>query len=171
MVRILISSCLLGEEVRYNGAHARISHPFLTRWYEEERLVPFCPEVSAGLTIPRAPAEIINGDGAAVLENTARVIDNTGKDITRAMLIGAQNTLALARQQAIRIAILMKKSPSCGSGTIYNGTFTGALQQGVGVTAALLMQNGIRVFNQHQVEQAAACLRLLEEALKSAWVL
>jgi len=170
MIHILISSCLLGEAVRYNGSHARIDHPLLTRWQAEGRLVSFCPEVSAGLSIPRPPAEIVNGDGASVLENTARVYDNTGKDITRFLLTGAQKALSLARDKDIRIAIFMKKSPSCGSGAIYDGTFNGILHQGVGVTTALLMQNGIRVFNPNQIEQAAACLKLLEEALNSAWI-
>ena len=164
MHRVLISACLLGEPVRYNGRDVPTSHTILSRWRAEGRLVPLCPEVAGGLPVPRPPAEIIAGDGQAVLEGNAKVITKSGDDVTAAFLKGAYEALALAQACGCRLAILTEKSPSCGSGFIHDGTFSPGLRAGRGVTAALLEQNGVRVFNQHQLEQAAEVLLRLERS-------
>src|SRR5689334_6423987 len=161
MNRVLISACLLGEPVRYNGRDVPASHEILSRWHSEGRLVAICPEVTGGLAVPRPPAEILDGDGLAVLENNAKVMTKSGEDVTAAFLKGAYAALAFARQHGCRVAILTEKSPSCGSSFIHDGTFSPGLRQGRGVTAELLEQNGVRVFNQHQLEQAANYLHRL----------
>jgi uncharacterized protein YbbK (DUF523 family) len=160
--RVLISACLLGEPVRYNGRDVPTSHELLSRWHAEGRLVAICPEVAGGLAVPRPPAEIVDGDGLAVLESKARVMTKSGEDVTAAFLRGACAALAFAQEHGCRVAILTEKSPSCGSSFIHDGTFSPGLRQGRGVTAALLEKHGVRVFNQHQLEQAADYLHQLE---------
>lgn len=164
MNRVLISACLLGERVRYNGSDISTKHKILDSWHAEGRLVPICPEVAGGLTVPRPPAEILNGDGRTVLENNAKVMTRTGSDVTAAFLKGANEALAFARERKCRLAILTEKSPSCGSSLIHDGTFSAGLRQGRGVTTQLLEENGVRVFNQHQVEQAAEYLLEIERS-------
>ena len=164
MNRVLISACLLGERVRYDGCAFPSNHEILNGWRAEGRLVPICPEVAGGLTVPRSPAEILNGDVRTVLESNAKVMTKTGDDMTAAFLKGANEVLALARESKCRLAILTEKSPSCGSSLIHDGTFSAGLRQGRGVTAELLEENGVRVFNQHQVEQAAEYLLEIEQS-------
>ncbi len=141
------------------------------RWRVEGRLVPFCPEVSGGLPVPRPPAEIVstslgsNGtvaDGAAVLDGKARVLTDAGADVTDAFVHGARLALDAAERASARIAILKEGSPSCGSHRIYDGTFTGASVAGDGVTTALLERAGIRVFSEDDLEAVAALLARLE---------
>ena len=162
MVKVLISACLLGERVRYNGSDARCASDVLDRWAREGRLVPFCPEVAGGLPVPRPAAEIRDGDGRAVLLSKAAVRDGAGRDLTRFFLDGATGALAAARGQNARVAVLKDGSPSCGTGRIYDGTFSGTLRPGPGVTAALLEEAGIRVFSERELDQADACVRGLE---------
>lgn len=159
MIRVLVSACLLGERVRYNGADARCASDVLARWAREGRLVPFCPEVAGGLPVPRPAAEIGQGDGRAVLRGAAPVRDQAGRDLTGFFLAGAQGALEAARAQGALLAVLKEGSPSCGTETIHDGTFTGARRAGPGVTAALLEQNGIRVFSERQLDMADAWLR------------
>jgi uncharacterized protein YbbK (DUF523 family) len=145
--RILISSCLLGAPVRYNGSAKMLVHGAIDRWQKEGRLVPVCPEISAGLPIPRPPAEIERGyDGADVLAGNARIVENTGRDVTDAFLSGAQIALDLAHSRQCQFALLTDGSPSCGSSFIYAGQFNGTRHNGVGATVALLQRNGIAVF-------------------------
>jgi uncharacterized protein YbbK (DUF523 family) len=164
MIRILISFCLLGQPVRYDGTSKLCEHTLLTKWREENRLVPFCPEVEAGLLIPRPAAEIVGEDGLAVLENRSKAIDQNGRDITQQFIEGARKTLQAALDAGVLLAILTDGSPSCGSTYIYDGTFSGTRQAGMGVTAALLQQNGVRVFTQTQLELAAQYLDSLIDA-------
>lgn len=165
MIPVLISACLLNLPVRYNGKALPLHDPLISLWRSQKRLLPFCPEVAAGLPTPRPPAEIIAGDGAAVLEGGAQVLDSQGQNLTTVFFQGAQQALALAQKSGARLAILTEKSPSCGSQQIYNGQFKGQLQSGMGVTSALLEAHGIRVFNQHQLNAAADYLKQLEQAL------
>lgn len=167
MIRVLVSSCLLGEAVRYNGADSRCRSEILDRWKAEGRLVPVCPEVAAGLPVPRPPAEIAGGDGSAVLRGAATVGDSTGADVTALFLDGARKVLAEARRADARVAILKDGSPSCATTYISDGTFRGQRDRGRGVTAAILAQAGIRLFNEHQVEEAAAYVSELEADEKS----
>jgi uncharacterized protein YbbK (DUF523 family) len=164
MIRILISSCLVGQPVRYDGSSKLCEHAILTKWGNENRLVPFCPEVEAGLLIPRPVAEIIGEDGFAVLENRSKVMERNGQDLTQKFIEGARKTLQIAVGAGLCLAILTDGSPSCGSTYIYDGTFSGVRKAGMGVTAALLKQNGVRVFSQTQVELAAQYLDCLSEA-------
>jgi len=161
-IRVLVSACLLGERVRYNGNDALCASGILDRWAREGRLVPFCPEVSGGLPVPRPAAEIGADDGRAVLRGAAQVRDREGRDLTPFFLDGARGALAAARAHDARVAILKDGSPSCGTGAIYDGTFTGTRRAGPGVTAALLEDAGIRVFSERELDEADACLRALE---------
>ncbi len=163
MEKILVSACLLGLPVRYNGRSEACAHPRLLAWGAEGRIVPFCPEVAAGLATPRPPAEIHGpGGGPAVLSGEALVRTADGTNLTAAFQRAAELALAVARSAAIRIAILKDGSPSCGSQRIHDGSFLGGNTPGQGVTAALLSAHGIRVFSETEIDAAAAWLKELE---------
>ncbi len=156
--RILVSRCLLGDPVRYDGRSKALSHPLLEKWLNEGRLVPVCPELEGGLPVPRPAAEISGGDGGAVLDGAARVITEQGTDITGAFLSGARRALETARAAGCNAALLKERSPSCGCRRIHDGTFGGGLREGRGVTAALLERNGIRTFCEDDIGELAAFL-------------
>ena len=158
MNKILLSACLLGEPVRYDGQTKALHNTALDKLLSQDRVISFCPEVAAGLPVPRAAAEIHAGDGAAVIAKLAKVKTQDGTDVSEFFLSGAQQALALCRQHNITVAVLTESSPSCGSGRIYDGSFTRNAIAGSGVTAALLAQNGIRIFSQHQLDAALKCL-------------
>lgn len=162
MIRILVSSCLLGQPVRYNGLAGHCDHSILSTWKNEGRVVGFCPEVAAGLATPRPAAEIVQGDGEKVLAGLSDVIDTNGNNVTKFFIDGADKALSLAQHKNVRLAVLKENSPSCGSSAIYDGSFSGAKLSGKGVTAELLEQKGIRVFNELQLEQADHYLHSLE---------
>lgn len=144
---LLISGCLSGQPVRYDGTARTLMQDSLARWQAEGRVIAFCPETAAGLPTPRPPAEIIQGrDGAAVLDGSGRVWEAGGHDVSGLFLVGAYRALDLARRHGCRFALLMDGSPSCGSSFIYDGQFTGTRHAGQGVTAALLRRNGIAVY-------------------------
>ncbi|MEQ4618042.1 MAG: DUF523 domain-containing protein [Corticimicrobacter sp.] len=158
--RVLVSACLMGEPVRYDGAHKRLESTILQRWRAEGRVVVCCPELAGGLSVPRLPAEIAPGaEGHAVLAGRARVLDRCGRDLSAAFVEGAARALALVRQHGIRVAVLKEGSPSCGTGHIYDGTFGGTMVAAQGVTAALLIQAGLSVFSETQMPEADAALR------------
>lgn len=155
--KILVSACLMGHAVRYDGQAKVLVHPALDRWREEGRLVTICPEMSAGMPVPRLPAEIEPGiSGADILSGNGRVLESNGRDVTEEFRQAAQNALALAIETGCTHALLIDGSPSCGSGFIYDGSFSGRRQQGQGVTAALLKANGIQVFSGRQIEELVA---------------
>jgi uncharacterized protein YbbK (DUF523 family) len=162
VIRVLVSACLLGEKVRYNGAAASTDDAVLATWLEEGRVVSFCPEVAGGLGVPRPAAEILGGDGDAVLATRALVMTRLGTDVTTNFLDGAHQAVAAAQSHGVRLAILKDGSPSCGSTSIYDGTFTGTRRQGRGVTAALLEGAGIRVFSERNLREAQEYLTVLE---------
>lgn len=163
MQSILVSSCLLGEAVRYDGGDKRCAHDILKRWLREGRVVSVCPELAGGLPVPRPPAEIAGGAGGlAVLAGTAKVVDASGGDSSLPFVAGARQVLARALSGSIRIAVLKEGSPSCGSEFTHDGTFSGKRLPRPGVTAALLLQSGIRVFSEDRLEQADELLRRLE---------
>ena len=159
--KLLVSRCLLGHRVRYDGG---ASGPYgqLARWQEEGRIIALCPEVAGGLPTPRAPAEIPGGQGLDVLNGKAPVMTSEGEDVTAAFMDGAQQALALVNRHGIRIAILKANSPSCGNLLTYDGTFSGVKVSGEGVTAALLSRHGVRVFNESQLAEAASALAALD---------
>ncbi|MEW5351128.1 DUF523 domain-containing protein [Streptomyces sp. 16-176A] len=143
MEAILVSACLRGVPCRFDGRDK--ATPGLAEAVAGRTVVPFCPEVAGGLATPRRPAELVGGDGQDVLDGTARVVDDTGRDVTAEFLAGARRALEAARRTGCTEALLMPRSPSCGRGEVYDGSFTGALTRGDGVTAALLERHGIAV--------------------------
>ena len=145
MEHLLISACLLGAQCRYDGQSKPVLE--MVALSEQFDLVPLCPEQLGGLPTPRTPAERIED----------RVMTKDGRDVTAEYRHGAEQALHLARLCGCKIALLKERSPSCGSGTIYDGTFTGGLTAGDGVTAALLRENGITVYGESEIG------RLLEE--------
>jgi len=164
MIRILVSSCLLGQRIRFNGLDAPSDKKILSRWRAEGRLVQYCPELAAGFPVPRPPAETVGGDGKMVLLGQARVFEDTGADVTGQFIKGAKKALDIARKTGVRIAILTDGSPSCGSSYVYDGRFSGETVPGQGVTAALLEQNGVHVLNEDRIEEAQTLLTRLEAA-------
>ncbi|MFS0825392.1 2-thiouracil desulfurase family protein [Pseudomonas phoenicis] len=155
--KVLVSACLLGRPVRYDGRAS--GYPdLLQRWQAEGRVVPLCPEVAGGLPTPRPAAEIPGGQGGQVLDGQARVLTEAADDLTAAFLAGAERALALAREHGITLAVLKAGSPSCGNRLTYDGSFSGVKVSGEGVTAALLRREGVRVFSELQLEEAAEAL-------------
>ena len=155
---LMISACLAGETVRYNGEKLEPVDPRVQAWLRQGRAIVFCSEVEGGLPVPRDPAEIMGeGGGDAVLQGTASVVTKAGAEVTDAFCEGARKALELCRKHGVRYALLQERSPSCGSHVIYDGHFRGTRISGRGVTAALLSQHGIRVFS----EGEAAALELL----------
>jgi uncharacterized protein YbbK (DUF523 family) len=148
MEKLLVSSCLMGCKVRYNGSDLPMSRADFGWLAEHFELVSFCPEVAGGLPTPRPPAEIDVGAGLNVLSGGSRVIGNDGVDVSEAFINGAYLALQVCQTNNIRFAMLTESSPSCGSATIYDGSFGGIKKQGQGVAAALLVQHGIHVFSQ-----------------------
>ncbi|HEV3432103.1 MAG TPA: DUF523 domain-containing protein [Paraburkholderia sp.] len=150
--KILVSACLLGSPVRYNGAAKTLAHPLLDAWQREGRIVSVCPELMGGFGVPRPAAEIAFArSGAQVLAGDAQVIDLAGADVTALFVAGAHAALAAAREHDCRFALLIDGSPSCGSQFIYDGSFSGLRHAGAGVTAALLRAHGIEVFADSQI--------------------
>jgi len=164
MQKILISACLIGENVRYDGGNSAVSNEMLDHWDTEERLVPICPEMAGGLSAPRPSAEIGGADTEGVFLETNAVHTRQGDDVTSFFLAGADKTLALARSHGIRLAILKDGSPSCGSSQISDGSFSGCKTQGQGVTTCLLRRHGIHVFSENQIDAAAELLAQPEQA-------
>ena len=137
-----VSRCLLGERCRYNGeAKEAVFH----LGDIGKTAFPICPECMAGLEIPREPCEIVGGDGYDVLDGKARVMSRDGKDRTVDFIKGAYEALLEIQRRGSRNVILKSNSPSCGCGKIYDGTFSGTLKDGDGVTTALLKRHGITV--------------------------
>lgn len=134
MEKILVSACLLGDNTRYDGKPRPNEKVLALRDYFE--FVPFCPEVEAGLGVPRSPAEIRNNS----------VINKDGQDLTKKYIESAEKAVNICRYLGIRIAILKDGSPACGCRTIYDGTFTSTKIDGLGVTARYLISAGVKVY-------------------------
>lgn len=165
MHSILVSACLLGQAVRYDGSDRRCAHPILQRWLNEGRVVALCPELLGGLPVPRPPVEIAGGaNGRAVLAGIARVVDASGDDYAPQFVAGARLLLEQVRVERIRVALLKEGSPSCGSSFIHDGTFCAKRVPGFGVATALLRENGIDVYSEDQLVDADARLRSLDAA-------
>lgn len=146
-VKVLLSACLAGVHTQWDGGSNKVDD--LVELVKSGRAVFLCPEQLGGLTTPREPAEIEPGKTAQdVLAGNARVVTITGIDVTEHFVRGAQEVLAFCQEMGIKTAIMAATSPSCGSRETYDGTPSGTLRTGRGVTAELLEQNGIRVYNQ-----------------------
>lgn len=147
---ILISACLAGVPCTY-AAEAKTRHWALALM-TEGRAVAVCPEVAGGLPVPRPEAEIRGGDGSDVLDGGARVVSVDGEDVTESYLRGAEVAIAAARRSGARLAVLKARSPSCGCGAIYDGTFKDRTVDGDGVTTAALKREGLDVLTDEDVE-------------------
>ena len=160
---ILVSACLLGHPVRYDGRGAGLESRVLRRWATEGRVIAMCPEAAGGLPTPRPPAEISRAAGGSlVLDGSATVIDAVGRDVTSSFVKGADQVLAVAGARGVRIAVLKDGSPSCGTTYTYDGSFTGRRVFAPGVTALRLLRAGIRIFSEAQLEEASRFLAELE---------
>ena len=137
-MNILVSACLLGENCKYNGGNNFTEGLAETLAAHEMTAVPFCAEQAGGLPTPRIPAERVGN----------QVLNKQGEDVSAQFYLGAQLALERALAMGCKAAILKKNSPSCGCGTIYDGSFSGILVQGDGVTAELLKKHGIAVYNE-----------------------
>ena len=134
-MKILVSACLLGKNCKYNGKNNYSER--VAAYVAGHEVIPVCPEVLGGLTTPRDPSEIVSG----------KVINCKGVNVDRQFREGAEEALRIAEENNIDLAILQSRSPSCGTGQIYDGTFTGRLIPGQGVFAGLLQQHGYRVLD------------------------
>ena len=140
MERILISACLVGDNVKYNGGNNM--SPKIAKLLEKYELVPFCPEVEGGLPIPRHPCE----------QKEDKVFNDIGEDVSEEFLKGADLAYNICLYLKIKKAILKERSPSCGIHQIYDGTFSHAVISGMGVTAKYLKEKGIEVYNEEEID-------------------
>jgi len=138
--KLLVSACLLGENCKYSGGNNY--DPAVAALGERFVLVPVCPEQLGGLPTPRVPSERVG----------ERVLTREGDDVTDAFRLGAEKALEIARANGVRRAVLQERSPSCGCGVIYDGTFSGMLAPGMGVAAQMLADSGIQVFGRSRAE-------------------
>ncbi len=145
---IIVSSCLAGMKVRYNGTNKLDER--IQQLVIEKKAIMACPELLGGFQTPRLPAEIKGGTGEDVLEGRAKVIDQQGNDVTNEYIQGAVQTLKIVQEQGASEVVLKENSPSCGSQFIYDGTFSGSKIPGEGVTAAFLKRHGIRVLSEQE---------------------
>ncbi len=142
MENLLVSACLLGVECKYCGGSNKLPEQQLAALRQCFRLIPVCPETAGGLPTPRDPSERL-GD---------KVLSNQGRDVTAQYQKGAETALRLARRYGCKAALLKEKSPSCGSGLIYDGSFTGTLVTGDGLAAQALKEEGLIVFGESDTE-------------------
>ena len=143
---ILVSACLLGTPCRYDGASK--PNAKVIALSEKYNLIPVCPEVAGGLPTPRTPSEIVG----------ERMLMRDGRDVTENYRRGAEFALKKARENSCEIAILKARSPSCGKGQVYDGTFSGTLTSGDGITAKLLADAGISVFSEENIDELLTIL-------------
>jgi uncharacterized protein YbbK (DUF523 family) len=161
MRKIFVSGCLNGRPIRHNSTNVSVESEIWDRWASEGRLVSFCPELAAGFPVPRAPAEIVDGNASAVLEGHATVAEDNGTDVTSQFIEGAELAAERAVAAECVMAVLTDGSPSCGTTYTYDGTFKGGTVHGMGVAAQLLQDRGIPVFSEAQVDEADQYLRSL----------
>ena len=145
----LVSACLIGISCNYRGESSYNEEVF--EEFKTGNMYPICPEILGGLPTPRAAAEIRYGSSSDVLDGKARVVTREGEDVTDALIKGAYMVLEIARSIGAKEAVLKARSPSCGCGKIYDGTFSGNMVDGDGVTAGLLKRNGIEVMTDNDV--------------------
>ena len=141
-MNILVSYCLLGEPCRYDGC-SRLDRQVVELHRAGHTLIPVCPEVLGGLDTPRVPAE---------LQPDGRVVNEDGEDVTAAYRAGAEKALEIARKNGCTVAVLKARSPSCGCGEVYDGTFSHQVVSGWGVAARLLREAGITVMDEENLD-------------------
>ena len=140
---IIVSSCLLGKNCKYNGGNNKSNK--LIEYLKDKEYIEVCPEVLGGLKIPRQPSEIKN-------DLDRKVINKEGRNVTKYFANGAKKTLKIAKKNHADVAILKSRSPSCGLGKIYDGTFSSKLVDGNGITTELLLKNNIKVISSDEFE-------------------
>lgn len=157
-MKVGISGCLNVWNCRYDGKgfndfDIKQAKKFLENELHTKKIefLPVCPEQLGGLSTPRVPSEIVGGTGADVIDGKAKVLSKEGKDVTQNFIRGAQEVLDYCKKAGIKAFLLKEKSPSCGVETIYTGEFNGNKKSGMGVTAALLVKNGIKVFSDSMI--------------------
>ncbi|MBS6613151.1 MAG: DUF523 domain-containing protein [Anaerotruncus sp.] len=143
-LRLAVSACLLGENCKYNGGNNK--NDAVIALEKDFKIVPVCPECFGGLKIPRVPNEIVSG----------RAISKNGEDFTEEYIKGAEKALYVAEESGACFAVLKERSPSCGKGMIYDGSFSGTLVPGNGITAELFMKTGISVFGESEIDKLLA---------------
>ena len=148
---IIVSACLCGINCKYDGGNNLDVR--VLKLLKEGKAIPVCPEQLGGQETPRAPHEIVNGNGFDVIAGKARILGPEGDDATVEFLKGAYETLKIAEVVGAGIAILKARSPSCGASQIYDGTFSGTKRKGNGVTAQLLLSKGIKVFTEENLDE------------------
>ena len=153
----------MGFKVRYNAHDKPFVSDELDRLKHAGRLVIHCPELATGLSTPRLPAELVGGDGEAALRGEAQILESNGCDVTPHYLLAAWLALRTAQQNGCKYALMTDVSPTCGSDTRYDGTFSGTRIAGAGVAAALLSLHGIKVFNEKTLPQLLILLKAEEE--------
>lgn len=160
--KIIVSSCLIGKKCAYDGKsrYSVAVHSLC----EKYGYIDICPEVAGGLSIPREAHEIAGGSGEDVLDRKCKVVAPSGEDVSTYFLRGSAITLEKAITKGVTMAVMKARSPSCGSGRIYSGSFDGKLKAGNGVAAALLVRNGIPVFTEEETTKAARILEVSQIA-------
>jgi uncharacterized protein YbbK (DUF523 family) len=148
---ILISACLCGVNCKYNGENN--FNEKAVELLRSGKAMLVCPEQLGGQATPRAPHEIQYSTGADVLDGKGKILGPEGDDVTEEFIRGAYETLKIAKEINANIAILKARSPSCGLGRIYDGSFTGEKKKGNGVTAELLLRNGIEIYTEENIEE------------------
>lgn len=146
----LISACLLGIKCSWDGKDS-YKNKRIMELLKDEVLIPLCPEQLGGLKTPRIPQEIQNGTGDDVLNSKSKVKDKAGEDVTLQFIRGAKQTLKIAKLYKIKEFIGKSRSPSCGCGFVYDGSFSKKLIEGDGVTVSLLKRNGIKIISENDM--------------------
>ena len=155
MNKVLVSACLLGENVRYDGRHNLLNHPLLEKLKSEDRIVTICPEVAGGLSVPRPYATIAR-------RIPVEVISDDGEDVTPQFVLGAELTAELAKREGCVAALMKADSPACGNRDISGAAFSGIEASGAGIAAQEVMESGIPVFNETEMDRLEAMLKELD---------
>jgi uncharacterized protein YbbK (DUF523 family) len=142
MESLLISKCLFGENVRYDGGNCLLRGDYIARLKHRYNLVFICPEIMAGMSVPREPIEFLND----------RIIDKAGNDLTESFDMVKEEISKLVQKHNIKYALLKDFSPSCGSTEIYDGSFTGKTIKGDGIISRALKSSGVKVFSEKNIE-------------------
>lgn len=146
---IVISGCLCGIKCKYNGEDN--GNKNIIEMARKYGFIPICPEQLGGLSTPREPSEIVVGNAKDVLRGNGKILNIKGQDVTEQFVKGAMESLKIANMFGAKVAILKSKSPSCGYGEVYDGSFKGVLKEGNGVTAELFLQNGIEIYTENDI--------------------
>ena len=152
-IKVLISACLLGDNVKYSGGNTLTPELVTLLEKYKVKIVKICPECFAGLLIPRVPSEI----------REDKVYGKDGRDITEEFLSGAEKTYQIAKRKQVDFAILKERSPSCGSSYIYDGSFSGKVIQGQGLTAKKLSKENIIIFSEKNLDEIKDYLEKLNK--------